>query len=163
MSWTLAEHLVDSIMTALQAGMTAKLNAIDTELNAPDDLVLKDPVMWVIGEQDLDRLYEFPAVFVLADQATWDNFRQSLTIVPEIVVRIGLLCEDIDPSNLRRKAYRYGRAMLEIVTDAKRAGTLNGWQPINQGTLTYSPILARDSGMLIDVTLEWTFTKSEDR
>lgn len=165
MAWTLGESLVTSLTSALQAGMAAKLVALNTEYATSLDNadVLTDIAMWCTGEQELTRLHTLPAVFVLADQLTFEVPRQTLTMEPNIVARVGVLVEDVEPDRLRLRVYRYMRAVLEVIFDAKRAGTLGGWQFGSSGIIDYSPILARDSSFIIDGTLTWTFTKQEDR
>lgn len=161
MSWLLAEHLVNSLKTVIETDLPTKLTALLAEYN--DDVVLPEPKVYYIGEQDLDRSFVDPSCFILVDQATFPNFRSSLTVEFTCSVRIGIVCGHVDSSALRRSVYRYARALFEVITDAKRAGTLNGWQPVGPGTISYSAILAKNSSFLGDTTLSWDFQKVEDR
>ena len=165
MTWTLGEGLATTLLAKLQSDMAAKLGALNTEYaTTPEDgNVLPDVQLWLTSEQELQRIHSMPAVFVLADQATFHTTRSSLTIEPEVSVRIGILVEDVEPDRLRLRAYRYGRAVAEIITDALVARTLDEWTPSTEMTLEYSPILAHNSAFIIDATLSATFTKSEDR
>lgn len=165
MAWTLGEHLVTSLEAALRAGMPAKLAALNTEYGTSEANgdVLTNVVIWATSEQELVRLHTLPAVFILADQLAFAPPRQSLTMESNVRARIGVLIDDVEPDRLRLRIYRYMRAVLEVVFDAKRAGTLGGWQFGSEGVIEYSGILARESSFIIDGTLSWTYTKQEDR
>lgn len=165
MAWTLGEHAVDSILAALQAGMEAKIVELNTtySTSVENGDVLEGVAMWFTGEQELARIHKTPALFVFADSVEFDTPRSTRTMEPEVDIRIGILVEDIDPSRLRDRVYRYGRAILEVLFDAKRADTLGGWQFRERARIEYSPTLARSSSFLGDAMLSWKFTKQEDR
>ncbi len=163
MTWTLAEGIVDLITDYLKDNIAAKLNALDTEFETDGhDIELADPVDYFVGEHELDRIAETPAVFVLADDSDADNWRDTI-IDATHELRIGIVVDDPDTEKLRRRLYRYGRALVELIVDAKTAGSLNGFLPRGNPRINYSPTLTDGSRFMGDVTLEWRFQLVEDR
>lgn len=162
MSWDLAEGCINAIKAALESLLPAKLTALNAVYGDTD---LVNPVAYFVTENDLDEVAQTPIVVILADESTGEGFRSTLTIETFVGARIIVLVEDDRYEFLRRRVYRFGRAIFEVITDAKRAGSLGGWQPVGQWRLDYTPLITNEarSKFVQGMTLEWTYEKQEDR
>lgn len=146
MTWAGAEGLVDSVNTYLQANLAAKLDAIDTELS--DSLVLEDVVAWYTSEKDLASVQGYPSVFILATDGQivgWNASYQNL----ECDVTIAILVLDQTPEDLKKRVYRYVRAIWEVITTGHAARSYGAWQIIGSPQLAWTPIFQDDNSQFI--------------
>lgn len=152
MALKLAEGLVDRLVTMLGAGMTAKLAALDAEYT--DSIVLAPPAAYVIAEQKLEDVAAWPVMYVLVDDTTLDRWGPSFTDSTHRVL-IGALVLDQVTDDLKRRLYRYARAIWEVLL-AGQLVAANGYQIIGETPrFDFSPIFTNDrrSEFASDVTV----------
>lgn len=162
MIWTLSEAAVDAVRDYLVLNLETILGVIDTEKD--DGITLPVPVAFVVGAQELDRISEYPIGYVFATNMLGDMLPaggQGLRATHTI--QVGIIAEDDDTQRLRRRIYRYGRALIEAVADAQRTGNLTPFALVGTPQVTYSPTLSDGSFFLGDVLLEWELRGTEVR
>lgn len=160
MAWTLAEGAVDAIKTYLNDTIPGKLDVIDAEIG--DGITLADPTSWVVGEHDLERVAETPLGFVLVDDMIIEGWGDT-SIDATTTLLIGIIVDDDDSDNLRKRIYRYGRAIIETIIDGKDTAGLSSFQPVGEISVDYSPTLTDGSRFIGSVAIEWRFQKIETR
>jgi len=143
MALTLIEGVVDAVNTYLSTNIAAKLNTLDTEYG---DFVLDDIKTFYIAE--VQAIPEYPAIFILGDNVEvlgegggWMKSGNNL----DIVVFVG----DQDTTTLRRKIYRYIRALIELLITAR---TSEGWV-VNFMSVELSPTYSKGGEYLSDAHL----------
>jgi hypothetical protein len=126
------ESCVSGLLTVLQAGMDARLAAI--EVARPDDATLDPPRLYLNYKPFAGEISEWPCVCVLAgrsvataDAGGWATYDHYLSIV--------CFLEDANPSDLALKLLRYQLAIIEVVA-MNRTGVVDpdgasAWNGIN--------------------------------
>ncbi len=146
MTLKLMEGAVAACKTYLSAGMNAKLSALETEYY--DGIDLPDIKTWYTAE--VAAVPEYPAAFVLAEATTvqgegagWLRASHAMTIA--------FLIGDASAEVLRTRLYRYIRAAIELLIEARSSA---GWlYVINFDTITFSPMFTRAGEFLGDARL----------
>jgi len=151
MAFLLIEKVVDDFKDYLDTNMPAKLDALEVEY--ADSITLNDIKAYYISEEK--SIPEYPSIFILGDNvmptqqgSSWINGQFNFTIA----------CITIDQNSqtLRRKLYRYMRAIAELVKT---------YQPANKvdiGDIEYSPIYGNDDAFLSDARITVTVIKTEN-
>ncbi len=148
----LMEKVVDDLVTYLTAGMPAKLDALEAEY--ADSITLDDIKTYYIAEQK--SIPEYPSLMVLGDATqpsdqgdAWLKARHAITLI--------CLVEDQDETTLKRKLYRYARAVAELTLALRQT-----WQQrVEINTINYAPIYGNEGLFLSDVSLKITVPKVE--
>ena len=140
MSLKLIEAVIDVIKAYLETNMAAKLDELDTEYG---DFVLADIDKYYVAE--LSAIPEYPSILILGEStrpvtegAGWMNADHTLTVVA--------LATDQDTERLRRRLYRYMRAIIELLVAAR---TSEGYV-INIDGVEFSPLYGRSGTFLSD-------------
>ena len=151
MALALIEGVVDALKTYLEANIAAKLNALDTEYG---DFVLDDIQTFYIAEEP--AVPEYPSIFLLGDSVealgeggSWLKSGNNL----DIIVFVG----DQDTTILRRRIYRYIRALIELLITAR---TSQGWV-VNFVSVELSPIYGKTGSFISDAHLSIQIVKTE--
>ncbi len=146
MTLKLMEGAVGAAKTYLSAGMAAKLTALNTEYS--DGITLANVKTWYTAE--VSAVPEYPAGFILAESGTilgegngWVKSAHAMTIA--------FLIGDANAETLRTRLYRYIRAAIELLIEARSSA---GWlYVINFDTITFSPMFTRAGEFLGDARL----------
>lgn len=161
MTWTLAEGLADDVVDYLTTNLPARLDLIDAEIG--DGITLADPVSWEIAEPSLASLNTFPVGVVLVGDTSLLQWT-GVEITGEHAVTIAMLVLDPDSTVLRRRLYRYGRAIFEELADAHGDAGITADIGTGRIELGFSPVFASgDSQFLADVQVVVPMTKKETR
>jgi hypothetical protein len=151
MSFELMEKVVDDFEEYLKTNMPAKLDALEVEY--ADTITLDDIKAYYIAEEK--SIPEYPAVFILGDNvvptqqgASWINGQFNFTIA--------CITIDQDSQTLKRKLYRYMRAIAELVKTCQSANK------VDIGDIEYSPIYGNDDAFLSDARIIVTVIKTEN-
>jgi len=152
MTLALIEGAIDAVKGYLETNIVAKLDILDAEYG---DFALDDIKGWYIAEQP--SIPEYPSVFVLGDTtaiigegAGWMQASHTLSII--------CFVGDQDTAQLRRKLYRYIRAMIELLI---RARTVLGYV-ITFDRVDFTPMYGREGTFLSDARLIASFSKYEN-
>lgn len=152
MTLVLAEGLVNAIIDYLKAHFPDKVAALNDEF-ADDDITLETPAAYYAGEQSLASIPSYPAIFVLIPRTNIPRYRTGdyVQAIHEAVV--GIIVIDQDSEVLRRKLYRYIRAIVELLIEAQPAGM--DWALGSGGSfqLDYSPIYTNGDVMAADAQI----------
>lgn len=114
----LMEEVVNDLNAVMQSGLAAKLTAIQTE--HADGVTLDPIVEFIVGEREAR---DYPALWVLGQESEREieeGFNQlgfSLGFFRHRVLIVVALIDPDDPERLRRKVYRYARAVHEVLAD----------------------------------------------
>ena len=163
MTWTLTEGLVDAIKAALVAGLPAKLDALDAEY--ADGIVLADPEAYYVSERELESIHGDAAVAILGDSwaAQPGQYDAGGCINPVHEVRVAVVAFDVDQETLRRRIFRYVRAIFEVIDAEHATGALAAFGPTGSVTADFSPILTGDSRVAADGQLTLGYIKAEQK
>jgi hypothetical protein len=149
----LMEKVIDDLNTYLQASLPAKLAAVQTAYT--DGITLPDIVAYHVAEQS--EYQQFPVLLMLGDDTdndeqgeTWFKARHNITIV--------CMASDQNTTTLKRKLYRYVRAITELAI-----GLRSTWkQRVSITRLNYSPIYGKDGIFLSDASITISVPKVEN-
>jgi len=155
----LMESAVKALIDYFTANMSAKLTAITTDKG--DALSLGTVKVYYDAEQG--DVPEYPAIFVLGETTDipeegtgWVRGQNHISVVA--------LLTDQDASKLKKKCYRYSRAITELVKEAWEGRASNGFLYVTaiEG-LAYSPIMTqKGQGAISDVTVRVMLEKVEE-
>lgn len=161
MAWEFAEGLVNEITTYLEANLPAKLSAIDAAIG--DGIELRDPVEY-LGRDPVaspQRSGTLPILFIGVPQGQITGFKQG-GAHQDHVLWIYVLERDPSAEVLKKRMYRYGRAIAEVLIDHHYdTVTVHTWDTIGPIRFDYSPQLTSGNISIQDVKLELTYTKLE--
>jgi hypothetical protein len=135
----LIEAAIDAVKDYLSANMAAKLDVLDAEYG---DFVLADIQRYYIAE--LSEVPEQPAILVLGDRSTITEAFAKMRGIHTITVAI--VATDQDAEQLRRRLYRYARAIVELMQTAR--GSIA--YMVKFESLDYSPIWGKGDSFLQD-------------
>lgn len=155
---TLTEAAVDAVKAYLDANLSAKLDTLDAEYN--DGIVLADIAGTYVAEQSLESVPRFPALFILGDGMDVQRWTPDYTEAAHRLL-IGVIVLDQDVENLRRRMYRYMRAVWELLTEARAAAAF--MYAIGSPSVSYSPVYTRESQYLADARLAVSMLLAEAR
>jgi len=148
----LIEKVVDDLNTYLTANMAAKLTALNTEYS--DGITLVDIKTYYIAE--VQAIPEYPSIFLLGDNVevlseggSWLKSGNNL----DIIVFVG----DPNTTTLRRRIYRYIRALIELLVAAR---TSQGWA-VNFKGVELSPMYSKGGDYLSDAHLSIQIVATE--
>jgi hypothetical protein len=162
MAWEFAEGLIDEVMAYLEANLPAKLTAID--LAIADGIILTEPQEYSRRDPAISSRLSgtLPVLFVIVPQGKVTQWHAT-DADQEHILWIYLLARSTDPGeDLRKRMYRYGRAIFEVLIDHHfDTTTVHTWDPIGEVRFDYSPALTSGSISIADVKLELTYTKLE--
>ena len=142
MALVLMEATIDAIKDYLETNMAAKIAALNTEYG---DFTLDGIQAYYIAE--LAAIPEQPAILILGDKTDVereaDNYLKGRHTVSVVVV-----ATDQDAEQLRRKLYRYVRAVVELLREARSSV---GWgYIINFDSFEFSPMFGKGHSFLQD-------------
>ncbi len=155
---TLAEGLIDELIVYLTANMPAQLDALDTQHT--DDIVLKDPT-YSMADPELPEGAEVfdTTIFVIAAEMDLSMWRQT-TVLPETDIVFWLVTSDVEPENLRKRAYRYALALFNELVDGHFDSGIT-WSMIGTPNVDFGVILTEGDVATIDMRFLARFTKQE--
>lgn len=140
-----AEGVVDDVLAYFQGAISDKLEVINIEYN--DGVVLEEPKKWAISEDDLDQLSEWPCLLIMIPHVNIDQYNaQSVENVYDLT--IGCLIIDADIAKLKRKLYRYGRVIFELLVEGAKSGM--GYFPVSDFAMDFQPIYAHQDSFVSD-------------
>lgn len=152
--YTLIEDAVDALKTYLSENMEAKVAAINAERD--DDITLDDIKTYYVAEQQ--AIPEFPAILVLGDESAIDEQFGGLNGAHSVTVVV--VAAEPDPETLRKKLYRYTRAVTELTIEAR---VNEGWEYIVRvAVISYSPLWTQGSGFMGDAQVKISMEKLEE-
>ncbi len=161
MTWTLAEGLVDQVVTFMNANMAAQLNDIDAEM--ADSIILDDIQAFETSERVLASVQSFPIMIILIDSTGIPQW-SGVEVWGEHRLVMGILVKDQDLTDLRKRIYRYGRAMWELIGDAHNDGSVTFQLGVGESVIDFSPMFSTpDSRFIADVTVKVPVTLKETR
>ena len=146
MAWTLAEGLVNQVVSYFTTNLAAKLAAIDAEV--ADGLVLAMPASIEISEKALKSVAEWPVMAVLVEGSQIPQWTGKEIWGHHSLV-LGVIVLDQNEDTLKKRLYRYGRALVELLANAHGTGGIT-WE-VGQGMIDidFSPTFAGPEAMLI--------------
>lgn len=160
MSWTLAEGLVDQVKSYLESNLPARLDLLDTEYG---DFILEDLTSVEISERDLRSQQSYPVGIVMVDRTGIPQWTGA-AVWGHHDLTIGILVLDQDLTDLRKRLYRYGRAVLEELADAHGDGGITFEIGVGEIEITFSPIFTDpDSQFIADVQVTAPVVLKESR
>lgn len=147
MGMTLIEGVITSLKSNLSTNMAAKITALNAEY--ADTITLANVAAWYIAEQS--AVPEYPSVFILGDR-TKPTFQNLTNLDASHEITLTVMVTDQDTQVLKKRLYRYVRALVEVLNTA--ATTLG--LTINFDQMDYSPIYSKEGNFLSDATLRIT-------
>ena len=162
MALKLAEGLIDEVKAYLSANLAAKLTALDAEYG--DGIVLLNAAAYYVGEKSLTTIPEYPAFFILAEQTTIENWQATFTDASHRLI-IGAFILDQEGETLGRRIYRYGRAVWELLMEARGAGSLSYHLVDEPIILDFTPIerLGKEGSFIAGLQLTASARKQETK
>jgi hypothetical protein len=115
------EQTLDAVVTKLNAGIAAKITAINAEF--ADDYELDNPAQ--VTTHTVPELVDFPHVMVLPDDSE-PELDQGIRMIVNHQVRVVSWVMDADQTALARKLLRYQRAVKEVLLDDRTIAG-GGW------------------------------------
>ena len=143
MTMELIEGAIDALKDYLKSNMAPKLDALDAEYG---DFKLANIKEWYVAE--LTAIPSYPAIIILGD-ATNIPVEGSGWLKGEHDITIACLATDQETERLRRRLYRYIRAVVEVLIASRP--TLG--YTVTFIRLEFSPLYAREGGFLSDSRL----------
>ena len=162
MVWELAEALVDDIVSHLNTNFANTLTDIDTDIG--DSITMEKPTAWEVAEEELQHVASWPKGLVVVSNTRVREWRGE-QIKGQHDVTIAVLALDQDKTVLRRRIYRYGRAIMETLGDMHGAVGFT-WDVgiIGAVDISFSPLFTvGDRQFAADIQVDVTFQKTEDR
>ncbi len=161
MTWELAEQLVDDIVSHLDTNFVTTLSDIDTDIG--DSITMEDVTTWEVAEEELRQVAKWPKGLVVVANTRAREWRGE-QIKGQHDVTIAVLALDQDKSILRRRIYRYGRAIMESLGDMHGAGAFTWDVGVNGAIgINFSPLFAIGESFVADIQVDVTFQKTEAR
>lgn len=161
MTWTLAEQLVDDLVSYFDTNLPGRLDLIDAEIGG--SITLADITGWDIAEAELDSVQSWPRGVILVPNTTLLEWRGA-QVKGKHGVLIGILVLDQDKGDLRRRLYRYGRAIFEELVDAHGDGAFTWDVGLGATIINFSPLFTNAPGQFVaDVQIEVQLQKTEVR
>lgn len=153
MALVLIEAAIDAVKDYLNTNMTAKITALNTEYG---DFTLDSIKDYYIAE--LSEIPEQPAILVLADSTSvereGDNYVRGSHHMTIVVV-----ATDQDAEQLRRRLYRYVRAIVELLREARSS---EGWgYVIVFDSFDFGPIYTDQSSFMQDARVILHLNKTD--
>ncbi len=161
MAWEFAEGLVNEILAYLAANLPAKLDVIDAAIN--DGITLRDPTEYLRRDPAVNPKLSgtLPVLFAMVPNGQVTMFKETAAD-QEHILWIYLLERATDAEDLKKRIYRYGRAIFEVLVDHHYdTSTVHTWDTIGPVRFDYSPQLTSGNISIQDVKLELTYTKLE--
>lgn len=143
MSFGLIEEAIDTIKDYLETNMPVRLDTLDAEYG---DFELEDIIQWYIAE--LTAIPAYPSVLLLGDYTEITGEGEGW-LRGEHVITIVCLITDQETERLRRRLYRYIRAMVELLKE----GRADFGYAIVFERIEFSPLYGRGSDFLGDSRL----------
>jgi len=149
----LIEGAVDAVKSYLEANMSTKITALNTEYR---DFELANIKQYYIAE--LAAIPELPAMLVLGGY-TLPEREAANYIRAKHYLKVVALASDQDAQQLRRRLYRYVRAIVELLREARSSA---GWSyVIVFDRFDYSPVYTSESSFYQDAQVIAHFNKSD--
>lgn len=154
MALTLMEGSVNAVKDYLETNMGAKLDDLDTEYG---DITLADIVAYYLAETL--AVPGMPAIYVLGDR-TEIEVDGPTHIKGAHYISVAVLVTDPDNETLRKRLYRYVRAIIELMREARNDATFEN-AGIVFDSCEFSPMYGRAGTFLQDARVELHLTKIE--
>jgi len=156
MTLKLIEGAVDAVKTYLSDNIAAKLDALDTEY--ADGITLDDIKAWYVAE--VQAVPEFPSVFILGESMPVDGEGNGW-MKSQSKLTIAVMATDQNPETLKRRLYRYIRALIELLIEARVSVS---WAYVIEFTnVNYSPLFSAAGEFLSDARLEVSLRSYETK
>jgi len=163
MAFTFAEGLVDEIIAYLEDNLPAKLATITIQL--ADGIILAEPVEYLRREPGgIRAITNIPSVFVIVPRYEIQNWHETDA---DQMHNLWIYLVDVatNPETLRKRLYRYGRAIWETLVDHRfDATTVPTWKlgggerpVVDFGAALVGP----QTQAMADVKLELVYEKLE--
>lgn len=144
MAMKLIEAAIDFLKTYIEANLVAKLDELNAEYR---DFELVDIQNYYVAE--LLEIPEYPSIIILGDSSVpvgegggWIRTQHSISLT--------CLVTDAETERLRRRLYRYVRALFELLSEVQ--GTTTDYI-INVDRLDFAPVYTRGGQFLSDAHL----------
>jgi len=149
----LMEKVIDDLKTYIEANLPAKLTTVQADYS--DGITLDSIAAYQVAEQS--EYQQYPVILMLGDDT--DNEEQSTTwFKANHNITIVCMASDQNTTTLKRKLYRYVRAITELCM-----GLRSAWgQRVTINRLNYSPIYGKDGIFLSDASITISVPKVED-
>ena len=147
------EGAIDAASNFLELNMSAKLDALDAEYG---DFLLDKIRQYYIAE--LSEIPELPAILVLADRTEIDREADNY-IRAKHYMNVVALANDQDAEQLRRRLYRYTRAITELLREA-RSSLGWGYVIVFDG-IKFSPVYTSESSFYQDSRVMMHLNRSD--
>lgn len=145
------ENTIDAIKEYLESNLAAKLDELDVEYA---DFTLDNIAKWYVAE--LTAVPAYPVGLLLGDRI--ESLEQNGFIKSYHIITAACLATDIDAERLRRRLYRYIRAIAEVVYGGQETMKAN----IFLTGADYSPLYSRTGGFLADARVAIRVLRYED-
>ena len=155
MALKLMEGAVSAIKDYLTTNLGAKLNALDAEYD--DGITLDDIKAYYTAETM--AIPELPAIYVLGDR-TEPTAEGPTHIKAEHYITVAALVTDANNENLRKRLYRYIRAIVEVLRAARSDATFENAGLVID-TCEFSPMYGQADTFLQDARVELHMAKIE--
>lgn len=155
-TFKLVEKAVTDVKAYLQTNLPAKLDALDTEY--ADGIMLDDIKAFYIAEQDVP---ETPALFVLASSSNLTERGHDDRFDPRHRMTVGVMVNEQDTEKLRKRIYRYIRAIIELLHQGEDSAGLP--YVFDLENANYSSIFVdRDNRFIADGQVEFVAIKNPE-
>lgn len=155
MTMTLMEGSVNAIKDYLGTNMSAKLDVLDAEYD--DGVTLEDIANYYIAETL--AIPAMPAIYVLGNRSEIPVDGPT-HIKGSHHITVAVLATDPNNENLRKRLYRYVRAILELMREARDDTTFEN-AGIVFDSCEFSPMYGRGGTFLQDARVELHLAKIE--
>lgn len=156
----LMEDAVNTLLTMIRERMPAKIDELNTEF-AGDGIELEQVLEGSYFDAEQLTLENYPAIEVLGSTTRFETDTMSLLKTAHEVVISCTVMDDQDVSRLRRKVYRYARALVEVLREIRQDGHFISW---GDPPIDFSPAFRNrnTSQVLADCLLNVTYRKAEN-
>ncbi len=165
MALLLGEGIVSELITYLSANMAAKLTSLDTAYS--DGITLTPPASTSYFWSERSEVLQWPFVIVLVERTPITR-HNATRADSQHDVRIIFAAMDMDTDTLRKKLYRYARAVMECLLEGRAAASLTFHFGIDTGkggqgvVFDFSPILEQEPGQFVaDCSITFGVYKTE--
>jgi hypothetical protein len=168
MAQLLTEGVVDKLLAYFQAQLPSKVQALNDEYS--DNVLLKAPQVYFVGERALTDGPNWPALFVFGESMMVERHNASYTdATHEVSIMIAI--RDTDTEKVQRAMYRYVRALWELVVARFFASTADDYPVVandnHRGGIDPQVVYERPPAQQVTghyigkATLTLTFNKQE--
>lgn len=155
MSLTLMEGSINAVKNYLDTNMAAKLDLLDAEY--ADSITLDDIKTYYLAETL--AIPELPAIYVLGDRTEIEADGPT-HVKGAHYISVAILVGDASNEVLRKRLYRYMRAVVELLRAARSDATFENAGLVFD-TVEFSPMYGTPDAFIQDARVEFHLTKIE--